>query len=1032
MSSAATPRSSDDATESPTLSSPTQKQYPFSNPDHQKRQNIINRTHVRRDFTASIASSIGGTLDTAIQPFGQVNELAHNAISSLLSPPIIRTGLLSHPTTPASSVYRAPTSRDIPPVALTIVPQIDSSSFKPYIAQIGFLFEQYKQSKVDSEDGSGQDEDVNRLDENAVPLGQSPRSDPYATLAAESRRFSGVTPPPASPDRRRVPSIALARRKANTTTPLATIPPIYFEDNFALENPRVFDVVSEHSEIIPPDHVSQPDDVSTNRTPKISNSTQRKALHTNAILQEKLSWYMDTVEVHLISSIATASSSFFAALGSLKDLEHEAAHSISRIKVLRAALANLDNEMAIGGFKVVDMRKRRDNLQKLGHAVDQVCEVVDCARRCDELVESGDFETASRYIERLEDLISGRPGEEGSLSEKVHTIDLRKLKALDGIAEGLENLRFQVGKGFETRFVDALMSDLRQHVHNVPQRDTLQRWANSSFRARGDQARGSVSPPAYMHTNDQTRPALLAALSGLSNTGQTIHAFVAYREAVMREIKSIIRRYLPSSNEDDVESVTSISTKGGRKLTQQEKSAILARNLRALDAEAAEDLLIKVYTAVSEALRRVGVQVKLLLDVTSTMDGPPTNDATLRPGSISIEISEHATSRGRADSTTRIRDEVMQALDLSSLLGQAVDVVQAQIAKVLRVRSEQTSHLDLQTFLRYFILNRLFTDECEAISSRPGDAVKEAVHSQVKEFVQIMADTEKSGLVQVLDADRWDAKDFAPTDATVLGRVLEGMTKTPKAWTLYSKLWEENIESGLPDPDTNVVDEETSEKVRSAVIEEQKYVLVQSVMVALRGIDQFENLMTSIPTLSVDVATRLLDYLRAFNSRCVQLILGAGATKSAGLKNITTKHLALASQACSFIVTLIPYIREFVRRQSPSANSMLPEFDRVKRLFQDHQASLHDKLVEIMSQRCHAHVNAMRRIDFEAPSDQETPNAYAEALAKETGTLHRVLSKHVPEMDLRIIMMPIFAHYDEEWTKALREVTLRSEDGRAR
>jgi len=823
----------------------------------------------------------------------------------------------------------------------------------------------------------------------------------------------------------------VGRRKAHAQAPLSTIPPVYFEDNFQLENPRVFDIVSEHSEVVPPDPTAQREDFTTNGALRGVNTNQRKALHTNAILQEKLSWYMDTVEVHLISSIATASTSFFAALGSLKELQHEAADSVSRIKTIREALANLDNEMAVGGLKVVDMRRRRANLQKLSFAVDQVCQVAECARRCDELVESGELESAGEYIQKLEDLMTGRRKLDNPL-ENNHMVDLRKLKALDGITEGLEHLRFQVGKGFEARFIDALMADLRQHLHNVPQQDTLQRWAKSTFRARGEQLQGTSDSPAYLHVNEQTRPALLAALSGLDNTGQTIHAFVAYREAVMREIKGLIRQHLPSSNDEDGESITSVSTKGARKLTQQEKSAILARNLRALDAEAAEDLLIKVYTAVGEALRRIGVQVKVLLDVTSTMEGPPTRDAALRPGSVSTEPFDPASSRGRADSSTRIRDEVMQALDLSSLLSQAVDVVHAQIAKVLRVRSEQNSHLELQAFLRYFALNRLFTDECEAISSRPGDAIKEAVNSQVKDFVQVLADAERSALIQALDVDKWEAKDFEPRDAIVLERIIDGMTKTPKAWTQYSSLWELSVANGHDKIEASDGQAATIEMVRSATIDDQKYILVHSAIIALRGIDRFENLMASIPSLSGEVSNKLLDYLKAFNSRCVQLILGAGATKSAGLKNITTKHLALASQACSFIITLIPYIREFVRRQSSSAGSVLPEFDKIKRLFQDHQVSLHDKLVEIMNLRCNSHINAMKKIDFDTQADSQTPNAYAEALAKETSTLHRVLSKHVPEMNLRVIMMPIFAHYNEEWSRALREVTLKTEAGRSR
>jgi vacuolar protein sorting-associated protein 54 len=54
-------------------------------------------------------------------------------------------------------------------------------------------------------------------------------------------------------------------------------------------------------------------------------------------------------------------------------------------------------------------------------------------------------------------------------------------------------------------------------------------------------------------------------------------------------------------------------------MSKQEKSSILARNLRALEAEDAHAMLMKIYAGVSEGLRRLSVQVKILLDVTSGM-----------------------------------------------------------------------------------------------------------------------------------------------------------------------------------------------------------------------------------------------------------------------------------------------------------------------------------------------------------------------------------------------------------------------------
>ena len=210
--------------------------------------------------------------------------------------------------------------------------------------------------------------------------------------------------------------------------PLSTIPSVYFEEDFRLENPRTFDVVSEKSEI-----VSQTDgkerDEEANGTP----AGGRKALAANAILQEKLSWYMDTVEIHLISSISTASTSFFDALKSLRELHAEAEESVKQITVLREDLAKLDENMAVGGLEIVAMKRKRDNLQQLGDAVRQLESVMDGFAKIERQVEQGDIEDSLDNISRLQKLISGQGDlsmgkqlEEKHVSHDGPLIDLRQ------------------------------------------------------------------------------------------------------------------------------------------------------------------------------------------------------------------------------------------------------------------------------------------------------------------------------------------------------------------------------------------------------------------------------------------------------------------------------------------------------------------------------------------------------------------------------------------------------------------------------
>lgn len=1054
-----TPRRSIDNTVSP-YTTPSTNQYPFPHSDSPPRPGSSSRYDSRRASVASSITSIGGILESASQGRGSsIAESGRNgkllkptygsethcthveiAISTLFQPPIVRTGLLPHTSGP--SARKPPSTKDIPPVTLTNIPYVDISAFRPYLSQAGSLYEAFRRAK----DGS---------DEKGAPTtrknskGDLVASEPF--IHGMQRRQSGISStsrmdstnpylgsPLEAPQPKRRTSGGISRRARLAVAPLSTIPNVYFEDEFRLENPRTFDIVSERSEI-----VRQPP--GANGSAAASGSNGRKALATNAILQEKLSWYMDTVEIHLISSISSASTSFFAALGSLKELHSEAAQSVAKIKALREDLANLDKCMAVGGLKIVAMRKRRENMRTLGDAVQQLHRVVEAVTQCEDQVDRGDVEEALKGLVHVENLMAGHHDplttdlRQKHLDHGPNLVDLRGIKALQGAGNDIAFLRKRIGKTFEARFIGTLLGDLKDHIDKVPLNATFQRWDKASNRSRGNHSRTPSHFPTYLQVSDELRSALLVQLKGLARSDSIMPATVAYRDAVLREFKNLIRRHLPSSNDDDTESTVSTSTQEGRHTSQQERSSILARNLRALEPDDAEDMFKKIYSSIGEALRRLGTQVKVLLDITSSLGNPHANNPLKSPPkSPRIALIDSyfnaEPSPGPPPATIR-HEEIQQALDLSSLLGQVVDIAQVQIIKILKVRTDQSTRLELTPFLRYFTLNRLFADECEAVSGRGGAALITVVNTHIKEFVGHFGDVEKGRLVQSMDADRWDAKDFFEGDSQRLTRILEASTRDVEAWSKSYSLWDEQSGNSYQSQlNGNVVNGVSSskDKIRSAIIDEQRYILPESAMAVSSGIENFEHLLAGIPSMAPAVSGLLCDYLKLFNSRSSQLILGAGATRSAGLKNITTKHLALSSQALSFVIALIPHIREFVRRQSSNSGSLTAEFDKVKRLYQDHQAGIHDKLVDIMSGRAAAHVTTMKKIDWDRPSDGQAVNGYMETLIKETTTLHKVLSKHLPETTVKMIMIPVMDNYREQWSRAFREVEVRTSAGKER
>lgn len=799
---------------------------------------------------------------------------------------------------------------------------------------------------------------------------------------------------------------SLSRRSNYAPPQLSVIPSIYHDEDFHLENPRTFHVVTERSDIIPPDLTIQKVSDENVRQP-------RKVLATNAILQEKLSWYMDVAEVHLIDFVSTASVTFLSALNSLRELHSEAAELVEQISSLRKDLGLLNDGMVTGGLQLLQKQRRHHNLEQMHDAVQQSKRVVDAVGYAESLVGKGDVGKALTEIDAIELLMSGDRDEISgtTASPKIRLRDLRGATLLQGVASDLTILRCQIGKVFEVEVHSLLIDDLRRHVQSISTEDVLSRWEASSLRAKGGSAREHSTLPGYMGTTDELRTALSPIISGLYRSRSIPTAIQAYRELVLKEIRNIVRKPLPSSTED-AESVMSASiVGGGRSRTSQESSLILAQNIRALDAEDAESLFSSIFIGVAETLRRVKTQSSILLDLACTFENTDTDDLAKAPVSIDLQKEMH------------------NSFDVSNLLDHAVDVAFEQIIKILRARSEQTINLPLASFLRYFTLNLLFANECEAISGRAGLSLKTVVNDHILSYITAHGDRENKILADEMSSDDWQDQGFTAKDDGILELVLQCSTSDPPEWTEMSKIWSLSREGTM----SNVTeDSEVKDKARPATIDEETFLLPSSAILCLEGISNFLRLIGGIPSMTPDITVSLISYLQTFDSRCRQLVLGAGSILSAGLRNISTTNLVVALQAVTFIATIVPHIREFVRRHAPASRpsaNLVGEFDKVRRALQEHQESIYEKLADIMASRARIHCKKAREIEWDSEK-AENVRGYIVDLARDTTKLYKALSKRRPASVVAQAMAPVFSGYKEQLGRVFREVTLKTEAGR--
>lgn len=81
---------------------------------------------------------------------------------------------------------------------------------------------------------------------------------------------------------------------------------------------------------------------------------------------------------------------------------------------------------------------------------------------------------------------------------------------------------------------------------------------------------------------------------------------------------------------------------------------------------------------------------------------------------------------------------------------------------------------------------------------------------------------------------------------------------------------------------------------KQLLIEGRPYFVVGATLRVVEMLLDYMKVIVNLSLLTTDAMSRTIEYLKAFNSRTCQVVLGAGAMRSAGLRNITAKHLGMS------------------------------------------------------------------------------------------------------------------------------------------
>lgn len=397
----------------------------------------------------------------------------------------------------------------------------------------------------------------------------------------------------------------------------------------------------------------------------------------------------------------------------------------------------------------------------------------------------------------------------------------------------------------------------------------------------------------------------------------------------------------------------------------------------------------------------------------------------------------------------------------------ACDAAHGRWAKLLGVRVLLHPRLRLQEFLSIFNITQEFITATEKIGGRLGYSIRGTLQSQAKAFVDFQHESRMTKIKAVLDQETWVEVDVPDefqaivtsllcSEAVVTGgtddvqgnlmtnynEVATSNNSTLKAQsgqesaqqqierTDSSEILEQNTAQIQPTSSTEGNERNKADTSSSSVqsnnnnIERGKstsqtlvyggvgYHMVNCGLILLKMLSEYIDMNHFLPALSSEVVHRVVEILKFFNTRTCQLVLGAGAMQVSGLKSITAKHLALASQVISFTYAIIPAIRQILFLKVPETRKPLlqSEIDRVAQDYKVHRDEIHTKLIQIMRERLLHHLRQLPQIveTWNRPDDADPqPSQFARSLTKEVSYLQRILSRTLHEVDVHAIFRQV-------------------------
>ena len=735
------------------------------------------------------------------------------------------------------------------------------------------------------------------------------------------------------------------------------VPPLFFKSNFKVTDTDIFKSINVFATNVP----------------------FSSMLH----LPDAYVSYLDIVETNLLKQISNRFDSFRVALKNIQELYVQVGKICASITRVRGYISQIKMEMVVTNVECIRTTRRIANLETLTKKLEMIRKVKISIGEVENLTQLQKFEDASKLL---------------LWSKNALVVDLKAIICVSTLLSTITTLQTGLTEAITLKLIGLT-------VPNIPSNSMLLNQLKlcfSSFKLPLFSSELFELPKLVLPSHESfsflITPVKLVTFSSdvlISMTGlcsinmgdvcltslsnlliefSQFSSFVSrWKILVQNKIKDVIKSVIIVSTETFNMKSATLENEKNAITPDQPKDQTLAQRVESLSHFSFLQLLSMLFRCFSSFFFHLCV-VKVNL--------------AAKDSKIHLELNDFIYAVGEF-----IHGRLSKILDIKHGVYSRCGYVEcSELVSLCNSFLSQTDYL----------LSLTLTND-KIAANRTIFGFRSSLSSIFRDYVAVLHEKNRSELLKQMDMDVWTA-------ATIPVKYEQWIKSLESGQNFVEKVTSSPVSFELRNWDD---EDESKSKIKNLAVGNETYFVSSSVLVLLDIAASYMSCASIQPVFHSELLVRLGELLKFFQERARNLVLEAEAMKTAGLKSITAKHLALASQSVSFISRLIPFLKDaFIKIGMtappnlliPTGEKALNMFDALIADYSGHAKQIFNKLVDILidlvdkkALKLYSVIMNALRINIDAlPASLFEVDSSIQQLIDSSKTLHRALSMLLP------------------------------------